>query len=92
MFQMTPLPSREFSWNIKPYFLWEKKVKKIKCRLLQFLFGALRVNSFYKLATKYRVWRDQYKYSLYDNTSLLFRYIYQEQKTSVNLYFLPWTT
>ena len=29
--------------KIKPYFLQKIKVKKIKCRLLQFLFGALRV-------------------------------------------------
>ena len=30
--------------NIKPYFLRKIKVKKLKCHLLQFLFGALRVN------------------------------------------------
>ena len=29
--------------KIKPYFL-RKKSKKLKCRLLRFLFGALRVN------------------------------------------------
>ena len=28
----------------KPYFLQKIKVKKLKCRLLQFLFGALRVS------------------------------------------------
>ena len=31
--------------NIKPYFLRKIKSKKLKCRLLQFLFGALRVNN-----------------------------------------------
>ena len=29
--------------NIKPYFLQKIKVKKIKCCLLQFLFGVLKV-------------------------------------------------
>ena len=27
-------------------FSWKDKSKKLKCRLLQFLFGALRVNNF----------------------------------------------
>ena len=31
--------------NIKPYFLRKIKVKKIKCCLLQFLFGTLRANN-----------------------------------------------
>ena len=35
--------SRGFTWKIKLYFL-RKKSKKLKCRLLQFLFGVLRVN------------------------------------------------
>ena len=30
--------------KIKPYFLRKIKVKKTKCLLLQFLFGALRFN------------------------------------------------
>ena len=30
--------------KIKPYFLYKIKVKLLKCRLLQFLFDALRVN------------------------------------------------
>ena len=30
--------------KIKPYFLQKIKVKKLKCGLLQFLFGALRIN------------------------------------------------
>ena len=29
--------------KIKPYFLGKIKSKKLECRLLQFLFGALRV-------------------------------------------------
>ena len=29
----------------KPYFLRKIKVEKLKCRLLQFLYGALRVNN-----------------------------------------------
>ena len=43
MFQVNPLLGRGFTWKIKPYFLQKIKVKKLKCRLLQFLFGALRV-------------------------------------------------
>ena len=43
MFQVNPLLSRGVTWKIKPYFLWKIKSKKLKCRLLQFLFGALRV-------------------------------------------------
>ena len=39
MFQVNPLHRK-----IKPYFLGKLK-KKLKCRLLQFLFGALRVNT-----------------------------------------------
>ena len=31
--------------NIKLVVLINKQVKKLKCRLLQFLFGALRVNT-----------------------------------------------
>ena len=30
----------------KALFSWKDKSKKLKCRLLQFLFGALRVNPF----------------------------------------------
>ena len=30
--------------KIKPYFLRKIKVKNLKCRLLQYLFGDLRVN------------------------------------------------
>ena len=41
---MNPLQGRGFTLNIKPYFLQNIKVKKIKCQPLQFLFGALRVN------------------------------------------------
>ena len=37
-------PLLEFTWKIKPYFLQKIKVKKLKCHLLQFLFGTLRVN------------------------------------------------
>ena len=43
MFQVIPLLSRGFTSKIKPYFLRKIKIKKLKCRLLQFLFGALRV-------------------------------------------------
>ena len=42
--QVNPLLSRGFTWKIKPYFFFKDKSKKLKCRLLQFLFGALRVN------------------------------------------------
>ena len=31
--------------NNQALFSWKDKSKKLKCRLLQFLFGALRVNS-----------------------------------------------
>ena len=44
MFQVNPLLGRGFTRNIKPYFL--RKIKEKKCRLLQFLPGALRVNYF----------------------------------------------
>ena len=37
--------SRGFTWNIKLYFLQKIKVKKLKCRLLQFLFGTLKVKT-----------------------------------------------
>ena len=43
MFQVNPLLGRGFTLNIKPYFLRKINLKKLKCRLLQFLFGALRV-------------------------------------------------
>ena len=43
MFQVNSA-SRGFILKIKPYFLRKIKVKKLKCLLLQFLFGALRVN------------------------------------------------
>ena len=42
MFQVNPLLGRGFTCKIKPYFL-QKKSKKLKCCLLQFLFGGLRV-------------------------------------------------
>ena len=42
-FQVNRLLGRGFTRKIKPYFLRKIKVKKIKCRLLQVLFGALRV-------------------------------------------------
>ena len=32
--------------KIKPYFLRKIKVKKLKCRLLQFLFGTVRVKDY----------------------------------------------
>ena len=44
MFQVNPLLKQRIHMKNKPYFLQRIKVKKIKCRLLQFLFGALRVN------------------------------------------------
>ena len=56
------LSSRWFTWNIKSYFLWKKihfkhqaifsskdKRKKLKCRLLQFLFSALMLNWIFKV-------------------------------------------
>ena len=45
MFQLNPLLGRGFTRNIKPYFFFERYSKILKCRLLQFLFGALRVKS-----------------------------------------------
>ena len=39
MFQVNPHE------KLKPYFLGKIKLKKLNCRLLQFLFGALRVNT-----------------------------------------------
>ena len=46
MFQVNPLlcSAEDSHTKIKPYFLQEIKVKKLKCRLLQFSFGALRVS------------------------------------------------
>ena len=46
MLQVDSLQGRGFTitWKIKSFVLLKIKVKKIKCRLLQFLFGALRVN------------------------------------------------
>ena len=35
--------------KINPYFSSKDKGKKLKCRLLQFLFGALRVKQNYQL-------------------------------------------
>ena len=29
IFQMNHLPNRQFTWNVKPDFLWKKKIKKI---------------------------------------------------------------
>ena len=43
MFQVNPLLGRRFTRKIKPYFFSKDKSKKLKCHLLQFLFGALRV-------------------------------------------------
>ena len=44
MFQVNPLLGRGFTGKIKPYFL--RKIKlKLKCHVLQFLFGALKVGS-----------------------------------------------
>ena len=45
MFQVNPLLGRGVTRKIKPYFLRKIKEKKIKRRLLQFLFGALRVTT-----------------------------------------------
>ena len=44
MFQVNPLLGRGFTCKIKPYFPRKIKVKKLKCRLPQFLFDALRIN------------------------------------------------
>ena len=41
MFQVNPLPMKN-----QALFSSKDKSKKLKCRLLQFLFGALRVNTF----------------------------------------------
>ena len=44
MFQVNPLLGIGFTLKSKPYFRRKIKVKKLKCRLLQFWFGALMVN------------------------------------------------
>ena len=44
MFQVNPLLGRGITGKIKPYLLQKIKVKKLECRLLHVLFGALRVN------------------------------------------------
>ena len=43
MFQVNPLLGRGFTY--KALFSLKDKSKKLKCRLLQFLFGSLRVKS-----------------------------------------------
>ena len=43
MFQVNPLLGRGFTKN-EALFSSKYKSKKLKCRLLQYLFGALRVN------------------------------------------------
>ena len=53
MFQVNPLLGRGFTLNIKPYFLTKIKVKKIKCCLLQFLFGTLRVKLYTTVLFQY---------------------------------------
>ena len=44
MFQVNPLLGRVFTLKNQAFFSLKDKSKKLKCRLLQFLFGALRVN------------------------------------------------
>ena len=44
MFQVNPLLGREFTWKNQALFSSKEKCKKLKCRPLQFLIGALRVN------------------------------------------------
>ena len=44
MLQVNPMPGRIHMKN-QALFSLKDKSKKLKCRLLQFLFGALRVNN-----------------------------------------------
>ena len=50
IFQMNPLPSRGFTWNIKSYFLW-KTMKKYLWMSAAVVIGALRVNYGYSTGT-----------------------------------------
>ena len=43
MFQVNPLPRQRIQIKNQALFSSKDKSKKLKCRLLQFLFGALRV-------------------------------------------------
>ena len=79
---MNPLLGREFTRNIKPYFLQKIKVKKLKCRLLQFLFGSLRVKR-YPLFSR-RWLEDSLRYSLLGYTHTL-TMIYYEKLTFLAL-------
>ena len=44
MFLVNPLLGRGFTWKNQTLFSSEGKSKKLKCRLLQFLFGALWIS------------------------------------------------
>ena len=44
MFQVNLLPGRGFTGKNQALVSSKDKSKKLKCRLLQFFFGALRVN------------------------------------------------
>ena len=45
MFQVNPLPRQRIYMKNQALFSLKDRCKKLKCRLLQFLFGALRVKS-----------------------------------------------
>ena len=44
MFHVNPLPSREFTWNIKSFFLWKTMKKYLWMSPGAVVIGALRVN------------------------------------------------
>ena len=52
MFQVNPLLGRGFTWKNQALFSLKDKSKKLKCRLLQFLLGALRVKNIYFFQVK----------------------------------------
>ena len=60
MIQVNPLLGRGLTLKIKPSFGLELKDKKLKCRLLQFLFSALRV----KLQTGLHSFKDRLESSI----------------------------
>ena len=52
MFQVNPLLGRGFTCKNQALFSLKDKSKKLKCRLLQFLFGALRVKILFNYKTR----------------------------------------
>ena len=50
MFQVNPLPSRGFTWNIKSDFLWKAMKKYLRMFFAAVLIGALRVKCWDRLS------------------------------------------